>query len=259
MPRIRHTVQIEAREANLIVRSLALGLPDGYEIEGHTHSWPQLVYGTRGVMTVNTELGTWVAPSQRAVWVPAGVEHSLRTTGRVAVRTLYLRSDLAANLPQTCSVMGVSPFLRELILEIVARDFLDERDPGQLRLARVLMDQLFETREMPLELAYPKDPRALAVARRVHAAPGCVETLAQLARNSGASPRTLERIFQRETGMSFGRWRQQVRLLEALRRLASGATVSAVALDVGYESASAFIAMFKRTLGTTPRRYFDTA
>ena len=79
-----------------------------------------------------------------------------------------------------------------------------------------------------------------------------------MAKQVAASPRTLERLFQKETGMTFGRWRQQLRLLHALRLLAAGRPVSAIALEVGYDSPSAFIAMFKRTLGTTPYRYFES-
>ena len=108
----------------------------------------------------------------------------------------------------------------------------------------------------PLELPMPREARALRIARRVQDDPAESATLDELARSAGGSRRTLERLFHAETGMSFGRWRQQARLLHAMRLLAGGAPVTTVALDVGYESTSAFIAAFSRALGTTPGRYY---
>jgi AraC-like DNA-binding protein len=69
------------------------------------------------------------------------------------------------------------------------------------------------------------------------------------------STRTLYRRFLKETGITFARWQQQARLLDAIRRLAEGASVTATALDLGYESTSAFSAMFRRSLGQTPRAF----
>ena len=232
-------------------------LPSGFRIPTHAHAWAQLIYATSGVMTVQTESGMWVVPSRRAVWIPADAAHAIETTGSVAMRTLYFRPGTVPSQPDCCVVMNVSPLLRELILETVRRGHLYETRSEQSRLASVLVDQLVETPEVPLDLHQLRDPRARNVADRVSERPGDPASLEDLALGSGASPRTLERLFQREVGMTFGRWRQQVRLLRALRLLAEGASVSAAALDVGYDSASAFIAMFKRTLGKTPRRYFE--
>ena len=151
----------------------------------------------------------------------------------------------------------MSPLLRELVLDVVRRGCLDDSDPVEARLAAVVIDQLSTTTEVQLELVRPRDARARRVAERVLSDVSAHETLAGLAAGSGASPRTLERLFRAETGTTFGRWRQRARLLEALRRLATGASVTTTAFDVGYDSPSAFIAMFKRTLGRTPRRYFE--
>ncbi len=207
-------------------------------------------------MTVETSEGSWVVPAQRALWVPGGVEHEIEAAGAVSMRTLYLRPDISPPALTRCRVVHVSPLLRELVLHVVSLGYLDEDVPPHARLVAVIVDQLTEIRQVPLELSLPSDPRARRVADRVRAEPASHAPLAELARGAGASPRTLERLFQTETGMSFGRWRQQVRLLHALRRLADGASVTTAALDVGYDSTSAFIAMFKRALGTTPGKYY---
>ncbi len=243
-------------ETRIAIRSLALRLPSGHRIASHDHGWPQLVYATRGVMTVETERGTWVVPSHRAAWIPEGVKHAITMSGAVSMRTLYLRPGLADTLPTDCCVLSVAPLLREMIRFIIGIGMLDQANPRHARLAAVLIDQVTETPEAPLELTLPRDARALRFAHLLRASPGSSRSLASFAAQSGASLRTLERLFQREAGTTVGRWRQQVRLLEALRLLAADTPVGQVALDVGYESTSAFIAMFKRTLGTTPSAYY---
>lgn len=240
----------------LLVRSLGLTLPQGFRIQEHDHSWAQLVYASGGVMSVETGLGTWVVPPQRALWVPADSAHSIQAAGSLSLRTLYLNPRLARGLPDRCQVLQVPPLVREIVLHIVAGGFLRADRPADARLARVLVDQLAEIPVLPLDLRMPSDARALRVAQRVREEPADNAPLGTLARGSGASPRTIERLFREELGLSFGRWRQQVRLQRALELLAEGRAVSAVALDVGYDSTSAFIAMFRRNLGTTPRRYY---
>ena len=153
-------------------------------------------------------------------------------------------------------MVHVSALLRELVLHTVRLGHLDRTVEAEARLGGVLVDQLLEVPALPLSLPQPRDPRARRVADELVASPAGQATLAELARGSGASPRTLERLFLRETGLSFGRWRQRARVLHALRRLAAGQPVTTVALDVGYDSTSAFIAMFRRELGTTPGRYY---
>ncbi len=247
-------------EEELSVRSLALGLPSRWRLAAHRHPWPQFLYATSGVLTITTERARgsaqWVVPSHRAVWIPGGVEHHLETTGAVRLRTLYLHPELVPTLPQECCVLGVTPLLRELVLETVARGMLRATIPEDWRLAQVLVDQLERTREVPLDLVWPRDPRARRVADAVKSDLSVDVPLALLARESGASVRTLERLFQAETGKTFSRWRQQARLLHALERLASGDSVTTTAVAVGYDSTSAFVSTFKRTLGTTPGAYF---
>lgn len=242
------------------VRTLSYDYPSGHFIRPHAHDRHQLVYAIDGVMTVQTPEGAWVVPAHRAVWIPSGVVHSIRISGRVSMRTLYLAARIGRSLAGACYVLAVSPLLRELVLHAVAQGKLDRRVPAEGRLIAVLLDQLAPLavrRPSALSLPQPRDARAARVAQALLEQPGDRRSVAALVAGVGASPRTIERRFRAETGLSFGRWRQQLRLIESLRLLAAGQPVTAVALEVGYDSLSAFVSVFRRTFGTTPGRYFS--
>lgn len=239
------------------VRCLGLAFPRGYRIEPHAHEWPQLIYAVRGVISVAAGEGAWVVPPMRALWVGAGVRHALHMRGNVEMRTLYFRPDLGPTMQSPCCVIDVSPLLRELIVSIVAAGVLDDSRPSDRARFRLLLDLLLVIPERPLALPMPTDPRARKVANVVAANIKARGTLADLARGSGASARTIERTFLAQTGMTFGRWRQQARLLEAIRLLGEASPVTTVALRVGYQSPSAFVAAFRRSFGRTPAQYFN--
>lgn len=228
----------------------------GHSIPPHHHAEHQLVYASCGVMTVHTAEGSWVVPPHRGVWVPARTPHWIEISGAVSMRTLYLRPRLSRVLPEGCQVLNVPPLLRELILHAVEQGSLSRRSPRQARLLAVILDQLAEVRAAPLHLRQPRDPRARHAAELLRERPGDRRPLAALLRGTGASPRTLERLFPAETGLTLGRWRQHLRLVHSLRLLAAGAKVSAVAHEVGYDSPSAFVSCFRKVFGTTPARYF---
>lgn len=238
------------------VAALALSCHGGQRIPRHRHRAAQLVAAISGVMTVTTRDGTFVVPPQRAVWVPPRIEHSIRMTGEVAMRTLYVAPALAAKLPARCCVVHVTPLLRELVLRVVDFPKRWDRRGREARIAALVLDEIERASVAPLHLPLPADPRSARVTRALRAEPADARTLAALARSAGASSRTLARLFQRETGMGFRAWRQQLRLQRALERLAAGEPVTTVALDLGYESPSAFSAMFRKALGVPPSRYF---
>ncbi len=223
----------------------------------HSHIWAQLVFAASGVMTVAVEDGSWVVPPQRAVWVPQGVIHELTMHGAVALRTLYLAPEAAPPLPRP-AVLTVTPLLREIILRLMelSPPIAPESPAG--RLVQVLLDEVRALPAAPLHLPRPQDGRARRVAEALLAAPGDGRSLEDWARQAGASPRTLARLFVKETGLGFGAWRQQARLLQSLIWLGEGRAVTSVALDLGYDSPSAFIAAFRRAFGSTPGRYFRT-
>ena len=228
----------------------------GHVIPLHFHDRDQLVYASRGVMTVRTEDSAWVVPTHRAVWIPASVPHTVAMSGAVAMRTLYLRARLAQGLPRNCCVVNVLPLLRELILYVCAIGSLKKTIKRQRHLMLLILDLLEASPRIPLQLRNPSDPRALRVSEALLANPSDRRPLAQICKSSGASKRTMERLFQEEVGMTFSKWRQQLRLMQAMRLLAEGAKVTHAALESGYSTPSAFICMFRRTLGTTPAAYF---
>lgn len=242
-----------------MVRCLALNLPAGFRIDEHSHAWPQLVYASSGVLTVRTGSGVWVVPSRRAVCVPAGLAHSVECSGATAMRTLYFHPVMCRHWDDRPRVVGVSPLLTQLVFQVLELRGLRRDDARQRRLASVVLDQIATTQEAPLELPMPADKRAVRIADGIMANPGDARTLEEISAGSGASARTLARLFAEQTRMSFGQWRTQARLTRALQRLAEGVPVQLVAPEVGYERPSAFIAMFKRELGETPGRYFDDA
>ena len=228
----------------------------GFEIPPHRHDSAQLIHAATGVMTVETDDGLWVVPPQRAVWVPAFVPHSICMTGAVQMRTLLLDPDLAPIPGTRCYVVQVSPLLRASIMR--AFDFPQPfcNEGPESRITAVIVDEIRAAPTAPLHLPNPRDSRALRVADAFRTDPSDRRPRSEWARVAGASERTLERVFRNEVGLTFGKWQQQARLLRALEILASGAPVTDAALTVGFETPSAFIAMFRRTMGATPARYF---
>ena len=240
------------------ITSLTRDYPAGHVITLHFHDRDQLVYASRGVMTIRTADGVWVVPTRRAVWIPALVPHTISMSGTVAMRTLYLKPRLAKNLPRSCCVVHISALLKELIVHACTLGSLCTRVQWQGHLIFVIVRQLEEIEVVPLQLPTPTDPRALRIANLVSENPADQRTLSALCKAAGASKRTIERIFQEDIGMTFARWRQQLRLMRAMVLLAEGAKVTHAALESGYSTPSAFISMFRRSMGTTPTLYFKT-
>jgi AraC-like DNA-binding protein len=228
----------------------------GHVIPSHFHDRDQLVYASRGVMTVRTSDGTWVVPTYRAVWIPATIPHTITMSGTVAMRTLYLKPRLARAMPRDCCVVNVLPLLKELILHACAFSALKKTIPWQRHLIEVIIDQLESIQMVPLQLPNPSDPRALRIAEALLTDPSESRTLQQLCKVAGAGKRTVERLFLDDVGITFGKWRQQLRLMRAMQLLAEGEMVTHAALEAGYSTPSAFISMFRKTLGTTPTSYF---
>ena len=247
-----------ADEPFFLVRSLAGEFSAGQGTHRHAHAWGQLIYCSAGVMTVWTEAGSWVAPPHWAVWAPAGVAHQIRFAGACALRTLYLRADLAESLPHDCAVMRVSGLLRELILRVAELQMLDEREPAHRAMAALIVAELARHNAAPFDLPAPTSAAARQAAELLDGEPAPSGTPA-LARAVGLSARTLERRFLAETGLSIAAWGRQARLLKALNRLAEGEPVKVVAGACGYASPSAFVAAFRSAFGVTPGRYFAQA
>jgi AraC-like DNA-binding protein len=222
----------------------------------HGTSWAQLIFATRGAVTVHGPEGMWVVPPQRALYVPPNLPHDVEVPSGVVLRTLYMRRPLRRGLPTSCQAVHVSPLLRELLRRAFQLDTLDRRIREQRNLIEVLFDQLTTLPLTTIDLPMPRDARAVRAASCIRAAPEAPNMLGEVAREAGASARTIERLFRDETGLSFGVWRQRARLARALQLLADDATVTQAAVAVGYESVSAFVAAFRRIVGITPGQYF---
>jgi AraC-like DNA-binding protein len=241
MPDTRHTPKAPTH-----ARSLAAG----EHIDAHRHDDHQIVYAGSGVLAVTTDAGTWFAPGNRAIWVPAGAVHAHRAGGHIDLHLVGLPADdnpLGLDAP---TVLAVGPLLRELIVAYTRAP--DDDSPERHRLLAVLRDQLRASPQQPLHLPTATDPRLAAVCAVLHADPADPRTLAALGTATGASERTLSRLFRSEFGMTFPQWRTQSRLYHALRMLADGAPVTTVAHRCGWSSTSAFIEVFRRSFGHTP-------
>jgi AraC-like DNA-binding protein len=212
--------------------------------------WHKLTYAVRGHLEVITDGARRIVPADRAVWVPAGVEHTQVMRAPVSMRSIFVAPAATRVAPTSCRTIAVTPLLRELILHISRIGALDRRQPEQARLVGVLFDQLVAAEPISLELRLPRDPRACRFAELVAREPAA--SIATLARRAGASVRTIERCFLAETGVAVGEWRRRMRLFHAVRLLESGSSVAQVALEVGYASASAFSAAFAREFGRSP-------
>lgn len=245
-----------ADEPHFLIRTLAQALPAGHRIERHSHDWHQLIYASSGLLHAWTERGSWIVPPHWAIFVPAGMVHSIRFAAPSDLRTLYLRPGCSALMPADCAVIGVSSLLRELILRATRERMLDARDPAEAALATLILDEFRQAGAPPFDLPQPASPALARAAALIAAGAPEAASGAGLARAVGLGTRTFERRFLAETGLTPGRWRRQHALLGALEQLAAGTPIKQVAAAAGYATPSAFTAAFRASFGTTPARYF---
>lgn len=243
------------REPVTVIRQDA----DRFLRASHSHDEAQLIYAISGVVAVNTAQGTWVVPPSRAVWVPPNVPHETRSRATVQFRSLLIDRSGAHVLPNTCAVVTVTSLLRELILRLADLEAQPKGPRFNLVVMQLLLLELEFVPTEPLGLPLPRHPLLMELCNGFRDKPArsiSVEEASCLVRMSRSS---FMRLFQRETRISFGRWQQQARLLHALGLLAEGRSILNVALDCGYDSPSAFSAMFRRSLGRSPSEYFSAS
>lgn len=221
----------------------------------HNHRRIQFLHSLTGVMTVITDTGSWTVSPQHALILPAGVMHQSRCWGNVQLRTLYIEPEAAAALPATCRLIKVSSLMRALINEAVTFPVEYDVDGREGQIMALILSEIGRTPAVPLNAPMPKDRRLARICAAILRDPGNNQDLEHWSQLGGLGRRTLTRLFRQETGLSFCEWRQQVRLMEALSRLTLRESVTNVALDLGYESPSAFSAMFRRSMGISPRDY----
>jgi AraC-like DNA-binding protein len=229
--------------------------PPSFELDTHQHRRGQLLYAASGVVAVSTPQGAWVAPPERAVWIPGGIPHAVRMVGAVSTRSVMIEPGVCSALGPACRVIAVSPLLRNLLVAATALPMEYDLEGRDRLIIELLLAELELAPVIPIAVPFPITRE---LARKCHSflqQPTPHDTIDDWAADLAVSRRSFTRGFRRETGMSFTEWRQQACVLIALPRLAAGEPVTALALDLGYDSPAAFATMFKRRLGLSPSHY----
>ncbi|MGU3400300.1 AraC family transcriptional regulator [Brucellaceae bacterium D45D] len=248
--------RLEAMDDPLI--ALPTEYPDGYFVPRHSHSRAQLLCAAQGVVLVTTDVGRWMIPGDHAIWIPAGVEHAVEISGDVFMRSIYISPDVVSGVPNHLHVVGLTDLMRCLIAD--ATEAERKPDPGSrdALVIELILKDLHRLPQRPLGLPFPADHRLQKLCREFVKNPSSRATIDDWAERMAMSRRSFTRHFQRETGVSLSVWRQQACLFAAVPRLSEGEAVTSVALDLGYDSVSAFTTMFRRMLGVSPRHYQST-
>jgi len=225
----------------------------------HDHSWIQLSYAIRGVLEVQTGSGRYLAPPQRAILIPAGLQHCVTSSAETEMRSLYIHREEIPLLAGCCQILEIQPLARELIrsFSTFPADYDEQGEEG--RLVSVLIDQLLAAPQTDLHLPWPADERLQKICRELYEHPDNSMTLGDVAAQMGLSEKTVTRLFRKETGLAFRAWRQRLRLLHSLPLLERAERVTDIALACGYDSTSAFIHAFHSHFGVTPGSFSPAA
>lgn len=237
--------------APIKIEGLAADYPAGERIAPHTHDAHQIVHARTGVLHVASGGDSWFVPPGRAIWMPAGRAHAVRCRTAAAMRTVYIRGPLPARMPDTCAVWAVSPLLRDILVRLAG----SPRRTDLEHLSALLFSEIATVATLPLHLPLPDDARLQRLTDAIAVNPADARTLREWARVLGMSERNLIRTFKEETGMTFRQWRRQARLLASIELLTPDRSVTRVAMEVGYDNVSAFVAAFREAFGETPMRY----
>ncbi|MFE3839030.1 AraC family transcriptional regulator [Pseudogemmobacter sonorensis] len=234
----------------------------GRSVRPHSHPRGQLLWAMRGVLRVASNACIWLVPPSHAVWIPGGMEHQVTIESEAELLNIYVDPSVPVRetshpLP-CCAVLLLTPLAREMIRRLGEADTSGPFDDRLVRFCAVLLDELRDLAEAPLNLPGGRDDRLTRVTRHLIRHPHEASQLTELGQIAGASPRTLERLFRAETGLSFRQWRSKLRLLNAIEALNRGESSTTIAFSMGYSSPSAFIAAFREAFGTTPQRFLTS-
>ena len=238
------------------VAAMAKAYPPGYVGYRHSHVRSQFLYAASGTIKLTLDLGCWMIPPRRAVWLPPGYPHQTSAIGQLEMRTLYIREDaLPPGAPSIPRMLGVSPLLHELILRAVEMPIEYDENGKDARIIAALLEEISWIPIHPVSLPSLKDARLRRMEKMLLDDPGDRSTLEQWSQRLSVSPRTLTRLLQRETHLSFQVWRDHLRTFTAIPMLADGKPLAKIADALGYETAWSFTAMFKRVTGKAPSKY----
>ncbi|MDY7545400.1 helix-turn-helix transcriptional regulator [Glaciimonas sp. CA11.2] len=246
VPDQRHPVRMRARD-----------LAASAVLHPHMHAWGQVTYAPEGTLRVSVGNSTWIVPPLRAIWIPPQVVHEIKTIEKAQLRALYIHTSATPFQGDQCIVVEVSSLLRELIAALTLVD-ADKESVRESLLSQLILNELTLAETQAIRVALPTEKRLVTLCKALLNDPGSAMTLGDWAQRVGASERTLARLFERDLGMTFGQWRQQIRLAHAAPMITRGMPLSLVAAELGYASQSAFSAMFKKTFGESPSTFFTT-
>jgi AraC-like DNA-binding protein len=232
------------------IEGLASSYDAGTFISEHSHTAHQIVHAISGALRVYVSDATWFVPPGRGLWVPAHALHSIRCLHRVEMRTVYL-SDSRPSFSANVKVIGISPLMREILVRV--SEGCGKRQISHLK--SLLLDEIAAMDVEQLRLPVPKDVRIARLATYLLEHPTKHISLEDWAKCLGFSQRNLIRHVRAQTGMSFRQLRRQTRVMLAIEKLSNGQSVTNVALDVGFETTSAFIHAFRLITGTTPGKF----
>ncbi|WP_321490422.1 helix-turn-helix transcriptional regulator [uncultured Hyphomonas sp.] len=234
------------------VLSLAVEKDGAHRVAAHQHDRGHIVCPRSGAYWIVTPEGTWLVPAGFALWIPPCVHHEIYSHGSVSARVLFIDPACSDQLTPNGGVVKVTPFLEALFDRVMTYGNEYEAGSPGARLAQVALDEFAQLEFASLFLPVAKEPRLARVMRLLIEAPGLDTGIAELAKEAGASERTLARLFRKETGMTFTQWKTNLTLLQSMERLEKGEAVADVAHDLGYSSPSSFVYMFRRRLGVPP-------
>ena len=232
--------------------AMAKSFDDGFEVAPHFHQRDQFLYAVDGIVRVRTREEAWIVPPNRAVYIPAHTVHAISVRGNLKMRTLYLAAGATDDLPVEPTVFEVSDLLRNLIIALIEEPVLYDETGRGGALVTLILSEITNARRLALGVPMPRDTRLARLCAALVADPSSRLTLDRWAETTGASARTLARLFEREIGISFGAWRRRVRLHNAIEEIVAGETITRVAERSGYRSASALAAAFRRSMGVAP-------
>jgi len=225
----------------------------------HSHSWGEFVYSFSGVMEISLKDHHFLAPPQYGVWLPPEVEHRGLNRNEAYHCSLYVSQDLCSALPAATSALAITPLVRAMLEHLRLEDDTDGGSVEQQRFLQALVDQLTMAPRVGTYLPWSTDPLLQPILLHLQDQPGDNSALAEHARKAGVTERTLIRRSLRDLGMPFSEWKQRLRVIKAMPMLENGEMIDAIARKLGYSTASAFIAMYKRMTGVTPDDYRNSA
>lgn len=250
------TQHLPYEHAAMPVTGMSVTYPDGWIIPAHSHLRGQLLYAVEGVMTIESLHGRWIVPPSRGVWIIAGEQHAVRMHGNVAMKTLFINTNASAELPTSTCVLDIQPLLKALIIAISETSLEYAKNSREDRIAQLILDEIRIHPSLPLHLPWPENKQLQMLCRQMIQELSEQKSSMDWARQLNVSAKSFHRYFKKETGITFGQWREQARMLKALEGIAKGEKLLHVAIESGYQSQSAFSAVFKKHFGLPPSAYY---